>query len=101
MTTELHLKKDQVVSLSIHDTRVKHGDLEAVLFYKTESSLPDSEPIEDSLDYTLIEKDEDTEWNEIMGEINQEANQNGRVSIGIGATFRNVGEEKIACVFNV
>ena len=101
MCNELKLKKDQVVSISIHDSRVHHGDLEAVLFYKSESTSPDSEPIEDSLDFTLVERDEDTEWDVIMGEINVNANSPGRQTLGVGATFRNVGEEKIACIYSV
>ena len=32
---ELKLMQDQIVSISIHDTKVHHGDIEAVLFYRT------------------------------------------------------------------
>jgi len=43
---ELKLMQDQIVSISIHDTKVHHGDLEAVLFYRTQSTVDNSEPTE-------------------------------------------------------
>lgn len=32
---ELQLMQDQIISISIHDTTVHHGDLECVVFYRT------------------------------------------------------------------
>lgn len=32
---ELKLMQDQIVSVSVHDSKVSHGDLEAVVFYRT------------------------------------------------------------------
>ena len=36
-----------------------------------------------------------------MREIMLNSNQSGKQNLGIAATFRNVGEEKIACCFNI
>jgi hypothetical protein len=55
---------DQIVSISIHDTTVHHGDLEAVVFYRTLSTVDNAEPT-DSLSYNSIIRDEDVEWNTI------------------------------------
>ena len=52
---ELQLMADQIVSISIHDSAVHDGDLEAVVFYRTESAVDNSEPIE-SLNYTPYEE---------------------------------------------
>ena len=32
---DLKLMSDQIVSISIHDSKISHGDLEAVVFYRT------------------------------------------------------------------
>lgn len=61
---ELKLMQDQIVSISVHDTKVHHGDIECVLFYRTQSTVDNSEPTE-SLNYHLIVRDEDTEWSNI------------------------------------
>ena len=37
ISKELKLMKDQIISISIHDTKLHHGDLECVLFYRTDS----------------------------------------------------------------
>jgi hypothetical protein len=98
---ELQLSRDQVVSISIHDTRVRHGDLEAVIFYRTYSIQKNSEPLADSLSYQLIERDEDTDWEVILSELLQNASSQQEVTpLSIAATFRNVGDEKIACLFS-
>jgi len=65
---ELRLFKDQIVSISVHDSRVHHGDLEAVVFYREKSIVANSEPTE-SINYHCIERDEDTEWGEILNEM--------------------------------
>ena len=36
---DLKLMQDQIVSISIHDSKVHHGDLEAVVFYRTQSTV--------------------------------------------------------------
>lgn len=72
---ELRLFKDQIVSISIHDSRVKHGDLEAVVFYREKSIVANSEPTE-SIKYNIVERDEDTVWGDILNEILM--NVNGR-----------------------
>jgi len=41
---------DQIVSVSIHDSKTHHGDLEAVIFYRSQSLVANSEPC-DSLMY--------------------------------------------------
>ena len=61
ITQELKLMQDQIINISIHDSRVRHGDLEAVVFYRTESQAANSEPT-DSMSFNLIERDEDTPW---------------------------------------
>jgi hypothetical protein len=66
--TELGLFKDQIVSISVHDSRVLHGDLEAVVFYREKSIVANSEPTE-SINFNVVERDEDTEWGEILNEI--------------------------------
>lgn len=72
---ELRLFKDQIVSISIHDTRVKHGDLEAVVFYREKSIVSNSEPTE-TIKYNIVERDEDTLWSDILNELLM--NVNGR-----------------------
>jgi len=88
------------VSISIHDSKVHHGDLEAVVFYRTSSTSNNSEPME-SLTHQLIERDEDVEWQvgsgNIFDEVLLNANREGKKTVSIGSTFRNVGEEKISC----
>ena len=49
------------MSISIHDSKIKNGDLEAILFYRSQSLVSNSEPC-DSLQFFLAERDEDTEW---------------------------------------
>lgn len=95
--TELGLFKDQIVSISVHDSRVHHGDLEAVVFYREKSIVADSEPTE-SISYNIVERDEDTAWDDILNEILMNVNQQ---TIGISSTFRAVGDEKVACSFHV
>ena len=97
---DLRLFKDQIVSISIHDTRVKHGDLEAVVFYREKSIVANSEPTE-TIKYNIVERDEDTPWSDILNELLM--NINGRFSqtIGVSSTFRNVGDEKISCSFHI
>jgi hypothetical protein len=41
---------DQIVSISIHDSKTHHGDLEAVIFYRSQSLVANSEPC-DLIDY--------------------------------------------------
>jgi hypothetical protein len=41
---------DQIVSISIHDSKTHHGDLEAVIFYRSQSLAANSEPC-DLIDY--------------------------------------------------
>ena len=86
------------MSISIHDTKVHHGDMEAVCFYRTQSTVDNSEPTE-SLQYHLIVRDEDTDWANIQSEILINTNAPGKKTIAIGSTFRNVGEEKITASF--
>lgn len=59
---------DQIVSVSIHDSKSHHGDLEAVIFYRNQSLVANSEPC-DSLIYHLIERDEDTDWNTVLEDL--------------------------------
>lgn len=93
---DLKLCQDQVVSISLHDSRVRHGDLEAVVFYREQTTKADSEPLADSLEFKLVERDEDTKWTDVLAESLVNANQSPKAILAIGATFRNVGEEKIA-----
>ena len=86
------------MSISIHDTKVRHGDLEAVVFYRTESTVDNSEPLE-SMSTILIERDEDVNWLEIKNQMLLNANQSGKKTIAIGSTFRYIGEEKISAIF--
>lgn len=88
------------MSLSIHDSQVHHGDMEAVLLYRTQSTVDNSEPTE-SLSYNLIVRDEDQDWDSILREVLMNSNQSGKQTVAIGSTFRNVGEEKIACSFSI
>lgn len=74
---ELQLMADQIVSISIHDSAVHDGDLEAVVFYRTESAVDNSEPIE-SLNYTPYVRDEDVAWNTILQEVVMNVNQPGK-----------------------
>mmetsp|Transcript_2794 Transcript_2794/g.4778 ORF Transcript_2794/g.4778 Transcript_2794/m.4778 type:complete len:151 (-) Transcript_2794:511-963(-) len=99
--SDLKLCKDQIISISIHDSRIRHGDLEGVVFYREESLEADSEPLADTLTFQLIERDEDTSWDDILREVLLNSNQSAKQNLGIAATFRNVGEEKIACCFNI
>lgn len=91
---DLQLMKDQIVSISIHDSTVKSGNLAAVVFYKSRTTSSSSEPCE-NVGYHLIERDEDTDWGEILQETL--INDGKNCSLGIGSTFRNVGDEKISC----
>jgi hypothetical protein len=72
--------------------------MEAVVFYRTQSTVDNSEPTE-SLQYHLIVRDEDTDWSNINNEILINSNAPGKKTVAIGSTFRNVGEEKISCSF--
>ena len=97
---ELRLFKDQIVSISIHDSRVHHGDLEAVVFYREKSIVADSQPTE-SIKYNIVERDEDTDWADIQNEILMNVNGRSQQTIGISSTFRQVGDEKISCSFHI
>jgi hypothetical protein len=77
---------------------VHHGDLEAVVFYRTQSTSHNSEPT-DSLTYNTIVRDEDIDWNTIQSEVLMNANQPNKKTVAVGSTFRNVGEEKISVTF--
>ena len=96
------LMADQIVSISMHDTIVEHGDLECVIFYRKRSTVDNSEPTE-SLEYDLIVRDEDTDWAkigaEMLGNINNYSR--GKKTLGVGSTFRQVGEEKISARFTL
>ena len=98
--SELGLFKDQIVSISIHDSRVHHGDLEAVVFYREKSIVANSEPTE-SINFNVVERDEDIVWGDILNEILMNVNGKSQQTIGISSTFRAVGDEKIACSFSV
>ena len=89
---DLKLMTDQIVSISIHDSKITHGDLEAVVFYRTQSTKDNSEPCE-SIAYDLIEKDEDVSWQSLLADTPQP--KKNRKIISNQCTFRNVGEEKI------
>jgi hypothetical protein len=95
---DLKLMNDQIVSISIHDSTVHHGDIEAVVFYRTQSTVDNSEPTE-SLSFQTIIRDEDVDWNTIQSEVLLNANQPAKKTVAIGSTFRNVGEEKISVNF--
>lgn len=97
---DLKLMNDQIVSISVHDTQVRHGDLEAVVFYRTRSILDNSEPME-SLSYNTIIRDEDVEWNTIQSEVLMNANESNKMTVAIGSTFRNVGDEKVSITFQM
>jgi hypothetical protein len=97
---DLKLMNDQIVSISIHDSTVHHGDIEAVVFYRTQSTVDNSEPTE-SLTYNIIVRDEDIDWNTIESEVLINANQPGKKTVAIGSTFRNVGEEKVSVTFQI
>ena len=97
---ELRLFKDQIVSISIHDSIVHHGDLEAVVFYREKSIVANSEPTE-SIKYNIVERDEDTLWGDILSEILMNVNGRSQQTLGISSTFRNVGDEKISCSFHI
>lgn len=98
--TELGLMKDQIVSISVHDSRVHHGDLEAVVFYREKSIVANSEPTE-SIKYNIVERDEDTEWGDILNEVLMNVNGRSQQTVGISSTFRAVGDEKVSCSFSV
>ena len=91
---ELKLMNDQIISISIHDSKLRHGDLEAVVFYRTESIADNSEPT-DSMSYNLIERDEDVNWSNMLEEILPLSNKSGKKCVSVCSTFRNVGDEKI------
>ena len=95
ISNNLKLTRDQIISISMHDALVKHGDLETVVFYRENSTQPDAVPLAEDISNVCIEKDEDTEWDVILEETL--LNANGKECLAIGATFRNVGEEKISC----
>ena len=97
---ELKLFKDQIVSISIHDSRVHHGDLEAVVFYRENTVVANSEPTE-SIKYNIVERDEDTAWGDILNEMLINVNGKSQQTVGISSTFRNVGDEKISCSFHI
>jgi hypothetical protein len=97
---ELGLFKDQIVGISVHDSRVHHGDLEAVVFYREKSIVANSEPTE-SINYNIVERDEDTEWADILNETLMNVNGKRQQTIGISSTFRGVGDEKVSCSFHV
>jgi hypothetical protein len=88
------------VSISVHDSRVHHGDLEAVVFYREKSIVANSEPTE-SFKYNIVERDEDTVWGDILSEILLNVNGRNQQTIGISSTFRAVGDEKVSCSFSV
>ena len=94
MSNNLKLTRDQIISISMHDAMVKHGDLEAVVFYRENSDVG-ALPLAEDISNVCIEKDEDTEWDDILQETL--VNANTKECLAIGATFRNVGEEKISC----
>jgi hypothetical protein len=62
---ELKLMSDQIVSISIHDSKISHGDLEAVLFYRKLSIKDNSEPCE-CISFDITEFDEDISWETIL-----------------------------------
>ena len=76
----------------MHDSKISHGDLEVIVFYRTQSIKDNSDPCE-SIAFTLIEKDEDETWQSIL---NQTTSSRNRILISNQCTFRNVGEEKIS-----
>ena len=98
---DLKLTKENIINISLHDSKVRHGDLEAVVFYNTKPSPASFKPLGDDLTYNLIERDEDTNWDDIMRELLVNTNQESKQNLAIGATFRHVGDEKIACTFSV
>jgi hypothetical protein len=51
--------------------------------------------------FNLIEKDEDTPWQDLLDDILLKSNVKNQRCLGICQTFRNVGEEKIAGNFVV
>jgi len=55
---------------------VHHGDLEAVVFYRTHTLSASSEPLED-LKVHVIERDEDVSWDDILAELLLSANAAG------------------------
>lgn len=98
---ELKLMYDQIVSVSIHDVKVHHGDFEVVVFYRTESTVDNSEPTE-SLEYKVIVRDEDCDWDTIQQEmLLNHVNVPGKKLCSVGSTFRHVGEEKIAACWTI
>jgi hypothetical protein len=76
-----------------------HGDLEAVCFFREKSIVANSEPTE-GINYHTVERDEDTVWSDILTEILINANRSHQ-TVGISSTFRNVGDEKVSCSFNI
>lgn len=97
---ELKLMVDQIVSISIHESEVRHGDLEAVVFYRTRPSSDNSEPTE-SLEVQEFVRDEDTEWSEINKIVLLNANAPSKRVISVGSTFRNVGAEKVSVILSI
>jgi|DEB0MinimDraft_12_1074336.scaffolds.fasta_scaffold78246_1 hypothetical protein len=78
------------------------GDLEAVVFYRTHSTVDNSEPTE-SLSYHLVVRDEDTDWSKIQHEMLANVNNSsfGKKTLAVGSTFREVGEEKISASLSI
>ena len=77
-----------------------HGDLEAVVFYRTHTLSASSEPLED-LKVHIIERDEDVSWDDILAELLISANASGSSLVSLAHTFRGVGDEKIAVCLSV
>lgn len=97
---DLKLMIDQIVSISIHETLVHHGDLEAVVFYRTAASVDNSEPTE-SLACQEFVRDEDTPWSEVNQLVVVNSNTAGKRTVAIGSTFRNVGDEKLSVIMRI
>lgn len=62
--------------------------------------MANSEPTE-SISYHAVERDEDVMWDGILNETLINANSRSQQTVGISSTFRNVGDEKIACSWSV
>ena len=97
---DLKLMVDQIISISIHESVISHGDLEAVVFYRTKASVDNSEPCE-SLAAIEFVRDEDTKWSDINELVLMNANAALKRVVSIGSTFRNVGEEKVSVLLNI
>ena len=55
----------------------------------------------ESLTYNTIIRDEDVEWNTIQSEVLMNANQSDKMTVAVGSTFREVGEEKVSIIFQM